>query len=126
MNFSDLDDLIHSGVTNIVLDSDVVLDSDEKSRYLKGIVLDVDGLVIDGAGHTVDARRKARIFHCRAEGVVLKNFTFKRGFSVNGGAIYNDHGDLNIENSRFEASSSKKWGGAIYNSGDLCFRTAKS
>ena len=45
-NFRYLDELIHSGVKEIVLDSDIVLDPDEKSQYLDGIKLDADDLVV--------------------------------------------------------------------------------
>ena len=45
-NFKCLDNLIHSGVKEIVLDSDIVLGSDEESQYLNGIKLDVDDLVV--------------------------------------------------------------------------------
>ena len=64
-NFKYLDDLIHSGVKEIVLDSDIVLSDSEESEYEGGIKLDVDDLTIDGNGHTIDAQGKARIFCCR-------------------------------------------------------------
>ena len=41
-----LDELVHSGVKEIALDSDIVLDDDEESQYLNGIKLDVDDLVV--------------------------------------------------------------------------------
>lgn len=63
-NFKYLDDLIHSGAKEIVLDSDIVLGDGEESEYEDGIRLDVDDLIIDGNGHGIDARGKARIFEC--------------------------------------------------------------
>ena len=63
-NFRYLDELIHSGVKEIVLDSDIVLDPDEKSQYLNGIKLDADDLAIDGNGHAIDAQGLTRIFYC--------------------------------------------------------------
>ena len=36
-NFKYLDELIHSGVKEIVLDSDIVLSDGEESEYLEGI-----------------------------------------------------------------------------------------
>ncbi|MEE0025307.1 hypothetical protein [Methanobrevibacter sp.] len=41
-----MDELVHSGVKEIALDSDIVLDDDEESQYLNGIKLDVDDLVV--------------------------------------------------------------------------------
>ena len=124
MNFKDLDDLIRSGAKEIVLDSDIVINKQEASQYSKGIKLDVDGLAIDGAGHSIDAGKRARIFHCTGKGITLKNITFKRGFSRNAGAIYNS-GQMNIESSTFENDNAQSWGGAIYNSGKLSISDSK-
>lgn len=61
-SFKYLYDLIHSGIKEINLDSDIVLNSEEKSDFLNGIKLDIDDLVINGNGHTIDACGKTRIF----------------------------------------------------------------
>ena len=61
-NFKYLDELIHSGAKEIVLDSDIVLSDGEESEYLEGIKLDVDDLTLDGNGHIIDSHEKARIF----------------------------------------------------------------
>lgn len=45
-NFKYFDDLIHSGVNEIVLDSDIILSDDEKSGYEDGIRIDVVNFVI--------------------------------------------------------------------------------
>jgi hypothetical protein len=63
-NFKYLDEMIHSGAKEIVLDSDIVLSDGEESEYKNGIKLDVDDLVIDGNGHTINAQGKIRIFYC--------------------------------------------------------------
>ena len=73
-NFRYLDELIHSGVKEIVLDSDIVLDPDEESQYLNGIKLDADDLAIDGNGHAIDALKSARIFYCT--GKMFMNIIF--------------------------------------------------
>ena len=116
-NFKYLDDLIRSGVKEIVLDSDVIYE-DTIYNYEYGMELDVDDLVIDGKGHTIDANyNKARIFRCNAKNITLKNITFKNGTAENGGgAIYNDWGSsLTLVSCSFEGNSSKGNGGAIYN-----------
>ena len=71
-NFKYLDDLIHSGAKDIVLDSDIVLGTDEWSKYEDGINLNVDGLAIDGNGHTIDAKEKTRIFIAPERTLLLK------------------------------------------------------
>lgn len=115
-NFKYLDELIHSGVHEIVLDSNIILTETEASEYLEGIKLDVDGLVIDGNGHYIDACEKTRIFHCSAEGIALKNITLKNANTEsNGGAIYNK-GDLTITDSAF----SNNTGNGIFSGGAIC------
>lgn len=113
-NFKYLDDLIHSGVNEIVLDSDIVLGDGEKSKYFTGIELDVDDLVIDGRGHIIDARDKTRILECSARNVTIKNLIFINGDSWAGGAICNE-GDLTISESIFADNFSSADGGALFN-----------
>lgn len=115
-DFRYLDELIGSGAEEIVLDSDIMLGSDEKSKYYTGIWLDVDGMVIDGAGHSIDACGKTRIFECEAKNVTIKNLTFKNGYSWDGAAICND-GDLTVIDSNFISNCADD--GAVYNSGNL-------
>lgn len=115
-DFRYLDELIHSGTEEIVLDSDIMLGKDEKSKYYTGIRLDVDGIVIDGAGHTIDACEKTRIFECSGKNILIKNLTFKNGYSWEGAAICND-GELTIIDSNFTGNCADD--GAVYNSGEL-------
>ena len=117
-NFKYLDDLIHSGAKEIVLDSDIVLGYDEKSRYEDGIKLDVDDLIIDGNGHSIDAKGQARIFYCTGKYITIKNAVFANGCCGGGGAICNYEGELTIMSSEFLDNSSDRYlkgGGAIYN-----------
>ena len=136
-NFRYLDDLIHSGAKEIVLTSDIVLDESEESEYVDGINLDVDDLIIEADGHTIDACGKARIFYITDKKVTLKNIVLKNGVcaiynfkgvlnifkssildntaDVAGGAIYNNWGELNIEDSTISNNASGCHGGAIFN-----------
>ena len=123
-NFRYLDNLIHSGVKEVVLDSDIVLGSDEKSQYLNGIKLDVDDLAIEGNGHAIDAQGITRIFYCTGKNVTIRNIILKNGFTKeNGGAIYNKSGKLTITKSTLNNNAAQGWkssGGAIDNkSGEL-------
>ena len=121
-NFRYFDDLIHSGVNEIVLDADIVLDKWERPKYAEGIILDVDRLVIDGNGHSIDACGKVGIFRCSGKNITIKNTTFKNGLSVGGGAIYNqDSGDLVLEACVFSNNTALN-GGAIVNFGKISCR----
>ena len=88
-NFRYLYDLIQSGADEVILDRDIILDEDEKSEFFRGIRIDTDGIVIDGAGHSIDTRREERFFVCKGNNVTLKNITFKNGFKSMAGAICN-------------------------------------
>lgn len=125
-NFQYLDNLIHGGVKNLTLDCDIILDSGEESKYLDGIELDVEELVLDGNGHFIDAKGKARIFFNKAKNVTIKNITLKNGFHDHlieykypgGGAIYNE-GNLKVIDSLLLNNRSST-GGAVSNyHGDL-------
>ena len=76
-NFKYLDELIHSGIKEIVLDSDIVLSDDEELQYLEGIKLDVDDLIINGNGHRIDAQGKTRIFEANGKNIILKTLYLK-------------------------------------------------
>jgi hypothetical protein len=112
--FKDLDELVHSGMGEIVLDTDVCLKRDNESEYLNGIRLDVDDLVIDGNGHTIDACGKVRIFQCCGKNITIRNIRLRNGFADDGGAVCNDGGDLTIKNSDLVNNSARN-GGAIRN-----------
>ena len=64
----------------MVLDSDVIMGNGEDEKYLMGIDLDIDGIVIDGAGHVIDAGWKSAIFNVTCNATV-KNATIKSGYS---------------------------------------------
>ena len=119
-NFRYLDDLIHSGAAEIILESDITYAEGEYSYFKDGIRVDVDNIIIDGNGHTIDADKRVRIFNIAAKGVKLKNITFKKGHSTeNGGAIYiNEDSSLDICECMFCQNSAKTGGGAIHNDGD--------
>lgn len=120
-NFRFLDNLIHSGAKRIVLSSDITLDDYESTIYGAGIKIDVDDIVIDGAGHTIDAKGNARIFECTGSNITIKNISLKNGFKDRypnrGAGIYNT-GNLTIADSTLSSNNASD-GGAIYNSGEL-------
>ena len=119
-NFRYLDKLIHSGKKEIVLDSDIVLGRLEKIKYLNGIKLDVDDLIIDGNGYTIDAQGETRIFKALGKNILIKNIIFKNGFNNGAGAICNNKfSSLEIDNCNFHENTALDSGGAIANFGKL-------
>ena len=117
MNFREFEEMINSGVKEISLIEDVVFDDDE-SEYLKSINLDVDGLVIDGCGNTIEAIGNG-IFDIKSDNVTLKNINFiNADYNPEdfGGAIRNYGKNLKIINCHFEGNVSMGIdGGAIHN-----------
>ena len=104
-------DQIHSGAKHIIINDDFFL--------TETLTIDVDDILIDGQGHTIQATgRDTPILLVTSNNVTLKNITFKNGNSDKngGGAINNLSGNLNIENCIFHANSCHNSnGGAVYN-----------
>ena len=100
---------IEDGIKEITLDKDYVI--------YDSISLSADGLIINGNGHTIDARGKTQLFYCHGNNIILKNVTLKNGYSEkSGGAIFND-GALQLVNCKLENNISRFDGGAIDNKG---------
>lgn len=118
-NFKYLDFMIHSGVNEIILDSDIVLGDDEVEDYVDGIKLDVDNIIIDGNGHKIEAMGRVKIFSISGCNVTLKNLSFLNGFDskyfLGGGAIRNYSKNNCCLNCKFIYNSSSGSGGAVYN-----------
>jgi iron uptake system EfeUOB component EfeO/EfeM len=123
-NFKYMHKLIHKGKKEIVLDSDIIISDDEARDIYRGIEIDVDDIIIDGNGKTIDAAGKSRIFLITADNITLKNIIFKNGnvqknydnqINSLGGAIrINYNNSLTIRNCEFLNNSSLN-GGAIHN-----------
>ena len=112
-NFKYLDELIHSS-KNVVLNSDICLDSEESGDYADGIKIDVDDFVLDGNNHYVDANYENSIFQINGKNVLIKNTVFKNAFSNMGGAVSNI-GDVTFKNCKFIDNIASELGGAIVN-----------
>ena len=117
-NFKYLDKLIHSGTKEVFLDSDIILSDEEHDKYINGIHLDVEDLVIDGNGHCIDACGKTRIFYSVFKNCTIKNITLMNGFGGDGGAIINIDAKLTIVDSTLKNNHAKGFGGAICNRSD--------
>jgi hypothetical protein len=113
--FTRLDEMISECDGEISLDEDFIFDGNPE--LAGGIEIARDNLVVDGKGHIINANGKSRIFNVTADNVTLKNITFIRAFSNDGGAINNTSRGLKIEDCRFEANTAC-YGGAIFNLGE--------
>ena len=116
-NFTFLDQLIHNGQKEIKLENDIILEEKEEEKYPEGILLNVKDMVIDGNGHSIDAQGRTRIFKNTEKNITIKNITLQNGNAeyFGGGAIYNNDGTINLENTILQKNNAEN-GGAIYNS----------
>lgn len=113
-NFKYLDNLIKASSKEIVLDADIILDDEEELKYAYGIRIERDDLIINGKGHFIDAKTKARIFSISSNNIILKNIKFKNAYSYEeGSAISHEGGDLKILDCEFKDNYSFENGGAI-------------
>lgn len=118
-SFEYLDNLIHGDSRTVILDTDIYLDEGEELNYPNGIELNRNYLIVDGNGHTIDAKNKTGIFSIKGLQIKLQNITFINASNI--GAITNDCGakdeisGLHIVNCTFRNNHSKKFGGAIDN-----------
>lgn len=114
-SFADLNTTINGdSSTNIILDKDYTYSSSDSIKT--GILISRNNTVIDGQGHTIDAKGQTRIFNVTATTVVLKNIKFINGNSSDksGGAIYGYGENLRVINCTFIDNTAGAWGGAIY------------
>ena len=116
--FTDLQNAIDLVDGILTLDSDIVMTDDEAAGFVNGVIINKD-IVIDGKGHTIDAKNLGRIFSID-EGftVTLTNATLINGKAVEGGAIYND-GSLTLSDVKLSDNAADSYGGAVFNNGEL-------
>ena len=116
--FTDLQNAIDLVDGILTLDSDIAMTDDEAAGFVNGVAINKD-IVIDGKGHTIDAKNLGRIFSI-GEGftVTLTNATLINGKADKGGAIYND-GSLTLSDVKLSDNAADSYGGAVFNNGDL-------
>ena len=73
-DFSTLDYEINASIQTKTLNltKDYAYNPENDEAYRNGIGIDIDDLVIDGQGHTINANNQAGIFNIRSKNVVLK------------------------------------------------------
>ena len=104
-------------IKELILDCDYVYSSVNDGEFKDGVVISRDNFVVDGQGHTIDAKHLARIFDIKAKNVTLKNINFINGFAENGGAVLSND-SVTIENCTFINNSASNRGGAVRVSGN--------
>ena len=116
--FTDLQNAIGLVRGTLTLDSDIAMTDDEAANFKDGVAINKN-IVIDGKGHTIDARDLGRIFSI-GEGftVTLTNATLINGKATEGGAIYND-GSLTLSDVKLSDNAADGYGGAVFNNGHL-------
>ena len=116
--FTDLQNAIGLVSGTLTLDSDIAMTDDEAANFKDGVVINKN-IVIDGKGHTIDAKNLGRIFSI-GEGftVTLTNATLINGKADKGGAIYND-GSLTLSDVKLSDNAADSYGGAVFNNGNL-------
>ena len=116
--FTDLQNAIGLVDGILTLDSDIAMTDDEAAGFVNGVAINKD-IVIDGKGHTIDAKNLGRIFSI-GEGftVTLTNATLINGKADKGGAIYND-GSLTLSDVKLSDNAADSYGGAVFNNGEL-------
>ena len=117
-NFTDLQNAIGLVTGTLTLNQNVVMTDDEAANFVNGVVINKN-IVIDGKGHTIDAKNLGRIFSI-GEGftVTLTNATLINGKADKGGAIYND-GSLTLSDVKLSDNAADSYGGAVLNNGEL-------
>ena len=119
--FATIDYAVSLKTGKITFTSDIVFDPEGDSEFINGILLEDDNLLIDGDGHTIDARGMARVFEVTGKNITIRNFIFLNCRAGEGGAIIN-RGTLRLENVKFSVCRAD-FGGAICNaSGEITIK----
>ena len=116
--FTDLQNAIGLVTGTLTLNQNIAMTAKEAADFTNGITITKD-IVIDGKGHTIDAKNLGRIFSI-GEGftVTLTNATLINGKATEGGAIYND-GSLTLSDVKLSDNAADGYGGAVFNNGHL-------
>ena len=109
-SFSNLADEIENAGTTLDLTKDYTFNNATDNNT--GILISKDNFVLNGNGHTIDAKNQSRIFNITANNVTLTNLILTGGNSEKGGAIYTTE-SLILNNVTFIDNYATKEGGAI-------------
>lgn len=111
-NFTSLQSEIEQSSEMIEISQDYVYDVDVDSNISDGIYVNKKNFVIEGNGHTIDAKNYSRIFQFAGDNITLSNLILTNGFAENGGAI-TTIAPLTLDNVTFISNRATDCGGAI-------------
>ena len=97
-SFSNLTDEIEKTGMYLDLNQDYAFNNETDNK--NGITIAKDNFVLNGNGHTIDAKNQSRIFNITANNVTLSNLILTGGNAEKGGAIY-AIGSLTLNNVTF-------------------------
>ncbi|WP_405320787.1 pectate lyase-like adhesive domain-containing protein, partial [Methanobrevibacter thaueri] len=114
--FWDLNNAINNNTNDtITLDKNYAFDPVSDSAFTGGIGI-TRPVTINGNGHTIDAKGKARVFNVPAADVTIANLTIKNAnYNGDGGAVYFAQSGrvINCNFTNNKATDTNSWGGAI-------------
>ena len=109
-DFNLLQRYINAADSVLTLDRNYTFTTGLDENLTDGIIIDKP-LTINGNGFTINADGKARIFQIKSNDVVLKDITFKNGYTNgDGGAIHWSTNNSNILNCYFINNTAKRGG----------------
>ena len=109
-SFTNLTDEIENAGTTLDLTKDYAFNNATDNNT--GILISKDNFVLNGNGHTIDAKNQSRIFNITGTNITLNNLILTGGNAEKGGAIYTT-GSLILNNVTFIDNYATKEGGAI-------------
>ena len=107
-SFSSLTDEIENAGTTLDLTKDYTFNNETDNNT--GILISKDNFVLNGNGHTIDAKNQSRIFNITGTNITLNNLILTGGNAEKGGAIYTT-GSLILNNVTFIDNYTTKEGG---------------
>lgn len=117
--FEFLNNLIQNCNGEITLNEDINLSKNDEVKFLNGIDINVDNLIIEGNNCSINAKGKSLIFNIMAKNVVIKNLCFKNANSDHGAILNGSEALSYFENCKFENNISLNDGGSINNLGEI-------
>ncbi|WP_409199684.1 hypothetical protein [Methanobrevibacter sp. DSM 116169] len=119
--FTELDNIVQSSNEGDIIEfkNNLTVQSDEKDKYLNGIEINKNNIIIDGNGYAISGDNSVKLFKITGNNITIKNLNFINSKGSNGVEIYNSGENTTLINNSFnniELLSGA--GGAIYNTGD--------
>ena len=109
-SFSNLSDEIKSAGESLDLNKNYAFNNGTDNK--NGIGIAKDNFILNGNGHTIDAKNQSRIFNITGKNVTIKDLVLLNGNAEKGGAIYATQ-SLTLDNVTFINNYASKNGGAV-------------